>query len=111
METCAEICGVDAEVIARIGREFATAEPALLRLGVGAQRHPGRRPPTRRWRACPRSPEHGATRVAAAPTSPGTAGAISEAPHQRADLRPGEVRQINMSQVGDALTTPGSTRR
>ena len=31
----------DAETIARVGREFATTQPALLRLGVGAQRHLG----------------------------------------------------------------------
>src|SRR6185295_1081387 len=41
VERCAEICGVDAETIARAGRDFATNRPALLRLGVGAQRHLG----------------------------------------------------------------------
>ena len=41
VERCAEICGVDAETIARTGRDFATTKPALLRLGVGAQRHLG----------------------------------------------------------------------
>ena len=41
VERAAEISGVDAETIARIGREFASTQPALLRLGVGAQRHLG----------------------------------------------------------------------
>ena len=41
VERCAEVCGVDAETDRRIGREFATTDPALLRLGVGAQRHKG----------------------------------------------------------------------
>jgi anaerobic selenocysteine-containing dehydrogenase len=41
VERCAAACGVDAEVIARVGREFAQTQPALLRLGVGAQRHIG----------------------------------------------------------------------
>ncbi len=41
VERAAEISGVDAEAIARVGLEFATTRPALLRLGVGAQRHLG----------------------------------------------------------------------
>ena len=41
VEECAAQCGVDAETIARVGREFASTRPALLRLGVGAQRHAG----------------------------------------------------------------------
>ena len=41
VERCADACGVDAETIERIGREFAQTQPALLRLGVGAQRHKG----------------------------------------------------------------------
>src|SRR3954471_15958334 len=35
VERCAELCGVPAETIARIGREFAATQPSLLRLGVG----------------------------------------------------------------------------
>jgi anaerobic selenocysteine-containing dehydrogenase len=41
VEECAAQCGVDAEAIARVGRDFASTQPALLRLGVGAQRHAG----------------------------------------------------------------------
>ncbi len=41
VERAAAITGVDAETIARVGREFAETRPALLRLGVGAQRHLG----------------------------------------------------------------------
>ena len=41
VEDCAAICGVDAETITRVGRDFASIRPALLRLGVGAQRHAG----------------------------------------------------------------------
>ncbi len=107
VETCAAICGVEAEVIARIGREFAEAEPALLRLGVGAQRHSGA-PAAYRTVAClpalTGAWRHVGGGCSYIPTA--TAAAISEAPHQRTDLRPGEVRSINMSQVGDALTDP-----
>jgi len=105
---CAEKCGVDAEAIARVGREFASTRPALLRLGVGAQRHSG-------------APAAYAT-VASLPALTGawkdrgggcsyiplaTAAAISESPLQREDLRPSAVRTINMSQLGQALTDPG----
>ncbi len=38
----AQLCGVPAEDVSRVGREFASTQPALLRLGVGAQRHRGR---------------------------------------------------------------------
>ena len=37
-EECAAACGVEAEAIARVGREFASTRPALLRLGVPAAR-------------------------------------------------------------------------
>ena len=107
VERCAAVCGVDAETIERVGREFASTEPALLRLGVGAQRHSGA-PVAYRTVACLpaltgawRRPGGGCSYI---PTA--TAGAISEEPLQRTDLRPGEVRRINMSQVGDALTDP-----
>jgi len=109
VEDCAAECGVEADTIARIGREFARTRPALLRLGVGAQRHAG-------------APAAYAT-VASLPLLTGawkdrgggfsyipnaTAGAISAGPLQREDLRPGPVRTINMSQLGEALTDPAT---
>ncbi len=41
VEHWADLCGVPAEAIERIGTEFARTQPALIRLGVGAQRHLG----------------------------------------------------------------------
>ncbi len=105
LERAASVCGVDEAVIERVGREFASAEPALLRLGVGAQRHLGA-PAAYRTVACLPALT-GAWRHAGGGCSyipKATAAAISEAPLQRSDLRPGEVRSINMSQLGDALT-------
>ncbi|HEV7846066.1 MAG TPA: molybdopterin-dependent oxidoreductase [Thermoleophilaceae bacterium] len=108
VEDCAEQCGVDAETIARVGREFASTKPSLLRLGVGAQRHAG-------------APAAYAT-VASLPVLTGawrergggcsyvplaTAAALSSHPLERDDLRPAPVRTINMSQLGEALTDPG----
>ena len=107
VEECAARCGVEAEAIARVGREFASTRPALLRLGVGAQRHAG-------------APAAYAT-IASLPALTGawrdrgggcsyiplaTAAAISAGPLQREDLRPGPVRTINMSRLGEALTDP-----
>jgi anaerobic selenocysteine-containing dehydrogenase len=107
VEDCAEQCGVDADAIARVGRDFATTRPALVRLGVGAQRHAG-------------APAAYAT-VASLPVLTGawkdrgggcsyiplaTAAAISAGPLEREDLRPGAVRTINMSRLGEALTDP-----
>jgi anaerobic selenocysteine-containing dehydrogenase len=107
VEECAAECGVDAEAIARVGRDFATTTPALLRLGVGAQRHAG-------------APAAYAT-VASLPVLTGawkergggcsyiptaTAGVVAAGPLQREDLRPGPVRTINMSRLGEALTDP-----
>jgi anaerobic selenocysteine-containing dehydrogenase len=105
MERCAAICGVPAEVIARVGREFATTQPSLLRLGVGAQRHKGA-PIAYRTIAClpalAGSWRHVGGGCSYIPTA--TAGAIDSEKLRRSDLRPGPVRKINMSQIGRALT-------
>jgi len=108
LEHWAGLCGVPPEDVARVGREFASVRPALLRLGVGAQRHMG-------------APAAYAT-IASLPALTGawrergggcsyipqaTAGAVSAGPLQREDLRPGPVRTINMSQLGAALTGSG----
>jgi anaerobic selenocysteine-containing dehydrogenase len=107
VEHWARQCGVPAPDVERVGREFASTRPALLRLGVGAQRHTG-------------APVAYAT-IASLPALTGawrdrgggcsyiplaTAGAVSAGPLQREDLRPGPVRTINMSQLGAALTDP-----
>jgi len=105
VERAAATCGVPAADVERVGREFASTRPGLLRLGVGAQRHAG-------------APQAYAT-IASLPCLTGawrdrgggcsyiptaTAKAVSSGPLQRIDLRPGPVRTINMSQLGRALT-------
>jgi len=105
VEECAAECGIEADTMARVGRDFAATRPALLRLGVGAQRHAG-------------APAAYATVASLAlltgawkdrgggcsyiPTA--TAGVVSSGPLGRVDLRPGPVRTINMSRLGEALT-------
>jgi len=105
VERAAQATGVDAEAIARVGREFAETQPALLRLGVGAQRHMGAPTAYRTLAALPGlvgAWRHRGGGCSYIPTA--TAGAVSSVPLQRVDLRPTEVRTINMSQLGDALT-------
>jgi anaerobic selenocysteine-containing dehydrogenase len=108
VEECAATCGVQAEAIARVGRAFASTRPALLRLGVGAQRHAG-------------APAAYST-IASLPVLTGawkdrgggcsyiplaTAGAVSAGALAREDLRQIPGRTINMSRLGEALTDPG----
>ena len=108
VERCAALCGVPAADIERAGREFASTRPALLRLGVGAQRHMGAPAAYSTVAALPaltgawRDRGGGSSYI---PTA--TADLISSKRLERVDLRPGPVRTINMAQIGDALTDPG----
>ena len=105
VEAWAERCGIAAAEIRRVACDFARTQPALLRLGVGAQRHLGA-PVAYRTIACLpalvgawRHRGGGCSYIPMA-----TAGAIPDAVLERPDLRPGPVRSINMSQLGAALT-------
>jgi anaerobic selenocysteine-containing dehydrogenase len=105
VERAAEISGVDAETIARVGREFASTPPALLRLGVGAQRHLGAPAAYSTLASLPALTGAWRYRGGGCSYVPNaTASAISGSRLQGARLRPGPVRTINMSQVGAALT-------
>ena len=108
VEACAATCGVEAEVIARIGREFASTRPALLRLGVGAQRHAGAPAAYSTIASLPALTGAWRDRGGGCSYIPlATAGAISSHALEREDLRPRSVRTINMSRLGEALTDPG----
>ena len=112
VEHWAAICGVDAETIAEVAREFAPTQPALLRLGVGAQRHLGA-PIAYRTIACLPALvgawRHRGGGCSYIPTA--TANAVPSAVLDGAELRAGEVRRINMSQLGERSPTRSSTRR
>ena len=107
VERCAELCGIEEERIEQAARAFATTSPALLRLGVGAQRHLGAVAAYRTIACLPaltgawRDRGGGFSYI---PTA--TAAVASSKPLEREDLRPGPVRTINMSQLGRALTDP-----
>ena len=88
VEECAAICGVEAEAIARVGREFASTRPALLRLGVGAQRHAGAPAAYSTIASLPALTGAWKDRGGGCSYIPlATAGAISSHPLEREDLR------------------------
>ena len=94
------------------GREFATTRPALLRLGVGAQRHMGAPAAYRRSPRCRRSPAPGATAAAAAPTSrTATAAAVSDSRSSARTCGPGRCARSTCRSSARRSPTPRSTRR
>lgn len=107
VEEWAQECGVPAEAIARVGCAFASMQPALLRLGVGAQRHAGA-PVAYRTLACLPALvgawRHRGGGCSYIPTA--TAAAVDSSVLHAAELREAPARTINMSQLGDALTDP-----
>src|SRR3954453_23070216 len=102
VEDCSEQCGVDAETIARVGREFASTRPALLRLGVGAQRHAGAPAAYATASTIPlltgawRDRGGGCSYI---PTA--TAGAVSAGPLQREAPRAGGARTTTSPRRGE----------
>src|SRR4051812_17412517 len=108
LDTCAGITGVPATDIERVGVAFARTPPALLRLGVGAQRHLGAPAAYRTIASLPAlvgAWRHRGGGCSYIPTA--TAAAVNSSAAGRPDLRAAPVRRINMSQLGDALTDPG----
>jgi anaerobic selenocysteine-containing dehydrogenase len=105
VERCASICGVEEETIERLGRDVATIQPSLVRLGVGAQRHLGA-PVAYRTIAClpalAGSWRHRGGGLSYIPTA--TSDALDLSTLKRPDLLPGPVRTINMARLGDTLT-------
>jgi len=108
LDRAEEITGVPAADIERIGVELARTQPALVRLGVGAQRHLGAPAAYRTIAALPAITgawRHRGGGCSYIPTA--TASAITAGPAGMPQLRRDSVRRINMSQLGDALTDPG----
>jgi anaerobic selenocysteine-containing dehydrogenase len=101
----AEICGVDAEGVVRLAREYATTRPAVIRLNYGMQRHAGGGMAVRTVTCLPAVT--GAWRDAAggALLSTSSTFPVNRAALERPDLIPvPRPRTLNMSQLGDALT-------
>jgi anaerobic selenocysteine-containing dehydrogenase len=101
----AEICGIDAETIVRLAREYATTRPAVIRLNYGMQRHAGGGMAVRTVTCLPAVT--GAWRDAAGGALLSTSSTFPVNRHalERPDLIPQpRPRTLNMSQLGHALT-------
>ncbi len=100
----AAICGVEANTIEALAREYATQKPAAIRLNFGMQRHGGGGMAVRTIACLPaitgawRSP-HGGLLFYAYDAYPINYNAL-----QRPELSPPGTRTINMNRLGAALT-------
>jgi anaerobic selenocysteine-containing dehydrogenase len=103
-ERVAELTGLPAERIIALAREYATIQPAAIRINYGLQRHAGGGMAVRTLAALPAV--IGAWRHPAGGILLSTSGTfpINYAALQRADLIPSGTRTINMNELGKALT-------
>lgn len=102
----AQICGLEADTIVRLARLYATTRPAVIRLNYGAQRHAGGGMAVRTISCLPavtgawRDPAGGIL-LSTSSTFPVNHNAL-----ERPDLLPNpRPRTLNMSRLGDALTS------
>jgi anaerobic selenocysteine-containing dehydrogenase len=105
----AEICGVEAETIVRLAREYAGTRPAVIRLNYGLQRHAGGGMAVRAVMCLPAVT--GAWRDAAGGALLSTSGTfpLNYDALERPDLIPTpRPRTLNMSLLGDILTKADS---
>ncbi len=102
-ERAAAICGLDAQVIVDLAREYASVRPSVIRLNYGMQRNHGGGMAARTIACLPalvgawRDPAGGVL------LTTGDFYAMDHKTLERPDLRPGPVRSINMCAIGDAL--------
>ncbi|HEX6288750.1 MAG TPA: molybdopterin-dependent oxidoreductase, partial [Herpetosiphonaceae bacterium] len=104
-ERVAEITGLSAERIVSLAREYATTQPAAIRINYGMQRHAGGGMAIRTVAALPAVV--GAWRNPAGGILLSTSGTfpLNYAALERPDLIPPGTRTINMTELGNALTT------
>ena len=102
-EKAAAICGIDAETIVRLAREYASTRPAAIRINYGLQRHFGGGMAVRTIACLPALT--GAWRDAAGGVLLGTGDfyAMNHKALERPDLIWNNPRTINASCIGDAL--------
>lgn len=103
-ERVAEITGLPAERIISLAREYATTQPAAIRINYGLQRHAGGGMAVRTLAALPAIV--GAWRHPAGGILLSTSGTfpLNYAALERPDLIPPGTRTINMIELGQALT-------
>jgi anaerobic selenocysteine-containing dehydrogenase len=102
-EKAAAICGIDAQTIIRLAREYASTRPAAIRINYGLQRHFGGGMAVRTICCLPALT--GAWRDAAGGVLLGTSDfyAMNHKALERPDLIWNNPRTINASCIGDAL--------
>jgi anaerobic selenocysteine-containing dehydrogenase len=102
-ERVARICGIAAETVTRLARDYGTIRPAVIRLNYGMQRHAGGGNAVRAVACLPaltgawRDPAGGAL-LSSSGTYP-----VDHKALERPDLIQGTPRTINMSTIGEAL--------
>jgi anaerobic selenocysteine-containing dehydrogenase len=102
-ERVATICGLRAEQVVTLARDYGTTKPAAIRVNYGLQRHAGGGNAVRAIACLPaltgswRDPAGGAL-LSSSGTYP-----VDTAALERPDLIRGTPRTINMSTIGDAL--------
>src|SRR6185295_7433880 len=96
--------GVEAGVIERLAREYATTRPSAIRLNYGLNRHAGAGTAVRTIASLPALT--GAWRHAGGGVLLSTSGTfpVDSAALERPDLLPAGTRKLNMSQIGRVLT-------
>ncbi len=103
-QKAAAICGLAAEDIVALAREYAAARPAAIRLNYGMQRHAGGGMAVRAITCLPALTGHWRDAAGGVLLSTGDWYAMNHAALERADLLPNQPRSINQSALGDALT-------
>jgi anaerobic selenocysteine-containing dehydrogenase len=104
-EKVARICGISAEEVVNLARDYASIKPAAIRVNYGLQRHAGGGMAVRTITCLPALV--GAWRDAAGGVVLTTADfyTLDHKTLERPDLIRGKPRTINQSALGDALTT------
>jgi anaerobic selenocysteine-containing dehydrogenase len=104
-EKVARICGISAEEVVNLARDYASIKPAAIRVNYGLQRHAGGGMAIRTIACLPALV--GAWRDAAGGVVLTTADfySLDHKTLERPDLIRGKPRTINQSALGDALTT------
>ncbi|HSF21303.1 MAG TPA: molybdopterin oxidoreductase family protein [Burkholderiales bacterium] len=104
-EKVAGICGIGAEEVVNLAREYASASPAAIRVNYGLQRHAGGGMAVRTIACLPALV--GAWRDAAGGVvlTTGDFYTLDHKTLERPDLIRGSPRTINQAAIGDALTS------
>lgn len=100
----AEITGLDVATIEQLAHEYASTQPAVIRINYGLQRHAGGGMAVRTLACLPAV--SGAWRDVAGGIQLSTSGAfpLNYEALERPDLIPAGTRTINMTELGNALT-------